>query len=30
MINTPGHHTVYGELQDYLTGELLPDIDDAR
>ncbi|MCL1981192.1 MAG: type I restriction enzyme HsdR N-terminal domain-containing protein [Proteobacteria bacterium] len=30
MIDTPGHHIVYGELQDYLTGEILPDTDDER
>jgi len=30
MIDTSGHHIVYGELQDYLTGELLPDTDDER
>jgi hypothetical protein len=26
----PGHHLVYGTLQDYLTGEELPDTDDER
>jgi hypothetical protein len=30
LINTEGHHIVYGELQDYLTGEVLPDTDDER
>ena len=25
-----GHHLVYGTLQDYLTGETLPDTDDER
>ncbi|MBM9537708.1 type I restriction enzyme HsdR N-terminal domain-containing protein [Desulfobulbus alkaliphilus] len=30
MIDTSGHHLVYGELQDYLTGEILPDTDDER
>jgi hypothetical protein len=30
MIDTSGHHIVYGELQDYLTGDLLPDTDDER
>ena len=30
MIDTSGHHIVYGELQDYLTGETLPDTDDER
>ncbi|MCL2459206.1 MAG: type I restriction enzyme HsdR N-terminal domain-containing protein [Desulfobulbus sp.] len=30
MIDTSGHHIVYGELQDYLTGEMLPDTDDER
>ena len=30
MIETSGHHIVYGELRDYLTGELLPDTDDER
>ena len=25
-----GHHFVYGSLQDYLTGEELPDTDDER
>jgi hypothetical protein len=26
----PGHHLIYGTLQDYLTGEDLPDTDDER
>jgi len=26
----PGHHTVYGVLHDYLSGEELPDTDDER
>jgi len=30
MIDTSGHHLVYGELQDYLTGVVLPDTDDER
>jgi hypothetical protein len=30
MIDTSGHHLVYGDLQDYLTGKLLPDTDDER
>ena len=30
MIDTSGHHIVYGELQDYLTGTVLPDTDDER
>ncbi len=30
MIDTSGHHIVYGELQDYLTGTLLSDTDDER
>jgi hypothetical protein len=30
MIDTSGHHIVYGELQDFLTGALLPDTDDER
>lgn len=30
MIDTSGHHLVYGDLQDYLTGTLLPDTDDER
>lgn len=30
MIDTSGHHIVYGELQDYLTGAILPDTDDER
>lgn len=30
MIDTSGHHIVYGELRDYLTGEVLPDTDDER
>jgi hypothetical protein len=30
MIDTSGHHIVYGELQDYLTGAVLPDTDDER
>jgi len=28
--STPGHHIVYGVLNDYLTGEELPDTDDER
>ena len=28
MIDTSGHHIVYGELQDYLTAEILKDTDD--
>jgi len=30
MIDTSGHHIVYGTLSDYLTGEELPDTDDER
>jgi len=30
MIDTSGHHIVYGELQDSLTGEMRPDTDDER
>ncbi|WP_448871350.1 type I restriction enzyme HsdR N-terminal domain-containing protein [Desulfobulbus propionicus] len=30
MIDTSGHHIVYGELQDYITGQVLPDTDDER
>lgn len=30
MIDTSGHHIVYGALTDYLTGEVLPDTDDER
>lgn len=30
MIDTSGHHIVYGTLRDYLTGEELPDTDDER
>jgi hypothetical protein len=30
MIDTSGHHIVYGEVRDYLTGEVLPDTDDER
>ena len=30
MIDTSGHHLVYGVLQDCLTGETLPDTDDER
>jgi len=30
MIDTSGHHLVYGELRDYLSGELLADTDDER
>ena len=30
MIDTSGHHIVYGVLQDYLTGVVLPDTDDER
>lgn len=30
MIDTSGHHLVYGTLTDFLTGELLPDTDDER
>jgi hypothetical protein len=30
VIDTSGHHIVYGTLQDYLTGEELPDTDDER
>lgn len=29
-MDTSGHHIVYGELHDYLTGETLPDTDDER
>ena len=30
MIDTSGHHIVYGTLDDYLTGATLPDTDDER
>lgn len=30
MADTSGHHIVYGTLQDFLTGEELPDTDDER
>lgn len=30
MIDTSGHHLVYGELNDLLTGEILQDTDDER
>ncbi len=30
MVDTSGHHIVYGTLRDYLTGEELPDTDDER
>lgn len=30
MMDTSGHHIVYGALQDYLTGQVLPDTDDER
>lgn len=30
MTDTSGHHRVYGELKDYLTGEILRDTDDER
>ena len=30
MVDTSGHHIVYGTLQDFLTGEELPDTDDER
>jgi hypothetical protein len=30
MVDTSGHHIVYGMLQDFLTGEELPDTDDER
>jgi hypothetical protein len=30
MIDTSGHHIVYGTLKDFLTGEDLPDTDDER
>lgn len=30
MIDTSGHHLVYGTLRDVLTGEELPDTDDER
>ena len=29
-MDTSGHHIVYGELQDFLTGQTLPDTDDER
>ena len=29
-MDTSGHHIVYGALQDFLTGETLPDTDDER
>ncbi len=30
MVDTSGHHIVYGTLRDYLTGKELPDTDDER
>jgi len=30
MVDSSGHHIVYGTLQDFLTGEELPDTDDER
>jgi hypothetical protein len=30
MIDTSGHHIVYGELEDFLTAQVLPDTDDER
>ncbi len=30
MVDTSGHHIVYGTLRDYLTGAELPDTDDER
>jgi len=30
MTEPPGHHLVYGTLQDFITGEELPDTDDER
>ena len=30
MLDTSGHHIVYGALRDYLTGETLQDTDDER
>ena len=30
MVDTSGHHIVYGVLEDFLTGETLPDTDDER
>lgn len=30
MVDTSGHHIVYGTLKDYITGEELPDTDDER
>ncbi|MGD9947232.1 MAG: type I restriction enzyme HsdR N-terminal domain-containing protein [Desulfobulbus sp.] len=30
MVDTSGHHIVYGELEDFLTGDILPDTDDER
>ncbi|MDD2465394.1 MAG: type I restriction enzyme HsdR N-terminal domain-containing protein [Desulfobulbus sp.] len=30
MIDTSGHHIVYGELKDFLTGKMLADTDDER
>ncbi len=29
-MDTSGHHIVYGEVQDFLTGQTLPDTDDER
>lgn len=29
-MDTSGHHIVYGEMQDFLTGQPLPDTDDER
>ena len=30
MVDTSGHHIIYGTLQDFLTGAELPDTDDER
>ena len=30
MIDVPTHHIVYGTLNDFITGEELPDTDDER
>jgi len=30
MVDTSGHHIIYGTLRDYLSGEELPDTDDER
>jgi len=30
MADIPSHHLIYGTLEDYITGDILPDTDDER